>query len=174
MTSRTILTESGPLKVNPPTDDLLCKLAQWPKGIMAFTDQPLWGIVMEDHEGELMGIRNVYGHYKKERDTDDLVSMHRLLLPLVLGNYLKLDFRGILLPCAYRQSKPGLPVVVGYAVFGKCLSLTDPRYKLDPNPLYESHKEMIVDDDPTWNYVVKAGIHEMVHLPSVPITVRLI
>ncbi len=33
-------------------------------------------------------------------------------------------------------------------------------------------KEMIVDDDPTWNYVVKAGIHEVFHLPSVPITVR--
>lgn len=103
-----IETEAGPLTLLDLGESTHAALQRWPKGTREFDQdgERMVGLVVEDEDGSIDGLRAVYGHHEQEEDAERILFMQFVLLPGVARRFLQHGFRGLLMPCVHLEKMP--------------------------------------------------------------------
>lgn len=136
--SRTIVSGGNALHITPASEEIVKRLQVWPKGVLQVEHEgeEKHVIVLEDKEGEVVGLRFHFGWYRERDDAEKMLSMLRLLLPSTLALCANYNFKGILLPCPYISS-PEEQSHVGYVLFIHSLENFEGATGMESFPLWE-------------------------------------
>lgn len=120
-----IQTSAGLVDLIPPPKQLLAQIqTSLPMGIVVSdqtADVPTYGIIMKAGTHEVFGVKQQLVDF--DRDTA-LVNFHAhaCLIAYSMASYVRLNYRGLIMPCAYMRKKQDDQVESGIAYFGKPVS----------------------------------------------------
>jgi hypothetical protein len=136
--SRTIISEGNTLHIIPAPEEIFKRLQVWPKGVLKVehAGEEKYLFVLEDKEGEVVGLRFHFGWYSERDNAEKVLSICRLLLPSTLALCANYNFKGIFLPCPYISS-PEEQSHVGYVLFIHSLEKFEGAAGLKSIPLWE-------------------------------------
>lgn len=134
-----IQTEAGPLTLLDVGETTLAALQRWPKGVREFDQdgERMLGLVVEDEDGPVDGLRAVYGHHELEEDAERILFMQFILLPAVARRFIQHGFKGLLMPCVHLEKMPEGHYESGQLLVASSDSEIEGGLACDPIPDFE-------------------------------------
>lgn len=134
-----IETEAGPLTLLDLGATTRAALERWPKGVREFDQdgERMFGLVVEDEDGPVYGLRAVYGHHELEEDAERILFMQFILLPAVARRFIQHGFRGLLMPCVHLEKMPEGHYESGQLLVANSDSDIEAGLACDPIPDFE-------------------------------------
>jgi len=134
-----IETEAGTLTLLDLGESTRAALERWPKGIREFDQdgERMIGLVVEDEDGPVYGLRASYGHHETEEDAERILFMQFILLPAVARKFLQHGFKGLLMPCVHLEKMPEGHYESGQLLVANCDAESEAGLACDPIPDFE-------------------------------------
>ncbi len=134
-----IETEAGPLTLLDLSETTRAAINRWPKGVREFDQdgERMVGLVVEDEEGFVGGLRAVYGHHELEEDAERILFMQFVLIPGAARRFLQHGFRGLLMPCVHLEKMPEGHYESGQLLVASSDAESEAGLACDPIPDFE-------------------------------------
>ena len=174
-TMKTVSTSQGEVAVlDSPVELLRTIRAFLPFGAVHYLPPPRgadFGLVMP------CGDRALLAGKRQPVDCDEKMGRlmylaNETLIAHTLASYLRHQFDGLFLPCAYLRQKQGGRVESGIACFG----FPAPQGRECQEPpsgfAFDQHLGRGFTTDPAWTELRATGVARVFHVPSVPAAIR--